>query len=88
MKELTMTIAEDLADQRAVLNYVLSEHPETLTLDELTRELAGDSPEFAQRERIERAVDELVGHGLLRRIDALVLPTRAATHFHGIGDGL
>jgi predicted transcriptional regulator len=82
------TIAsEDLRDQRVVLNYVLSLHPQALTLDELSRELTRNSHEFEQREWVERAVDELVGTGLVQRIDALVLPTRAAAHFHGTDQG-
>jgi hypothetical protein len=75
---------EDRRDQSTVLNHVLCLHPQALTLDELARELTGGSREFEQLDRVERAVAELVGAGLLHRVDALVLPTRAATHFHGI----
>ena len=78
---------EDLRDQSVVLNYVLHLYPQTLTFEELSRELAGNSHDFERRDQVERAVAALVGTGLLRRVDTLVLPTRAATHFYGIGGG-
>lgn len=73
--------AEDLRDQAAVLTHVLSHWPTQLRDCDLIRELAGDSGVFAERDRIERAVDDLVGAGLLFRCESVVLPTRAAIHF-------
>lgn len=78
---------EDLRDQSVVLNCVLHLHPQTLTFEELSRELTGNSHDFERRDQVERAVSALVGTGLLHRVDTLVLPTRAATHFYGIGGG-
>jgi hypothetical protein len=78
---------EDLRDQSVVLNYILHLYPQTLTFEELSRELTGNSRDFERRDQVERAVTALVGTGLLRRVDTLVLPTRAATHFYGIGGG-
>ena len=65
---------EDAAAQRAVLGFVLDEHPTLLAADEVEREVgAGDA--------VDRALDDLTGAGLLRREGATVLPTRAALHF-------
>jgi len=66
-----------------VLNEILFLYPETLTLDELVRELSNGSTDFGSSDDVHRAVRELTGAGLLRRVDALVLPTRAACYFAG-----
>ena len=71
------TAVEDLRDERAVLVHVVETHPTTLKLSDLTREL-GDPGAFSERDRIERAVRELVKGGLLFRCECGVLPTRAA----------
>lgn len=71
------TDAEDLRDERAVFVHVVATHPTTLKLSDLIREL-GDPEEFNERDRIERAVRELVKGGLLFRCECGVLPTRAA----------
>lgn len=76
---------EDLRDQSTVLNCVLNLYPQTLTFEELCRELIGNSRDFEQQDQIERAVATLVRAGLLHQVDTLVLPTRAAAHFYGIG---
>ncbi len=72
----------DERDQAAVLRLVLLLHPHPLTLDELVRETTAASLEFAERDRIERAVRSLVEGGLIRRHGDLVLPTRAAVLFY------
>ena len=69
--------AEDQRDERAVYVHVVEVHPATLTLSDLIRELS-DPEEFSERDRIERAVRELVKSGLVFRCEAGVLPTRAA----------
>ena len=74
--------AEDLRDQADVLTHVLTHWPTQLRDCDLLRELAGDCGEFAERDRIERAVRDLAGAGLLFRCDSVVLPTRAAIHFN------
>jgi hypothetical protein len=77
------TADEDLRDQSQVLREVLVIYPETTTLDELQRGLTAASGEFSDRDRIERAVRDLVAGGLLHlRAGDLVLPTRAAVNFH------
>lgn len=74
------TSAEDRAREAAVLHRVIALHPTPLTLADLVRELdaAGD---FAEQDAVERAVRDLVGCGLLRRSEALVLPSHAALRF-------
>ena len=47
------------------------------------RELTIASTEFSERDRIERAIRDLVAGGLLHlRAGDLVLPTQPAVHFH------
>ena len=75
------TRAADLATEAAVLRQVLTVHPVLLTVAELVRELAGENPEFAERDAIERAVRDLTGVGLLHGHGEFVAPTRAALHF-------
>ena len=76
------TAVQDDRDQAAVLREVLFIYPEVLTLDELARELTFVSDAFGQRDRIERAVRDLTGAGLLHQVGPLVLPTRTATVFN------
>ena len=76
--------AQDLHDQGVVLIHVLSIYPTQLRLSELIRELTDGSGDFAERDRIERAVRDLSGAGLLFRCEGLVLPTRAALRFNQI----
>lgn len=70
--------ADDLRDQAIVLAQVLSNWPVHLAIDDLLREIAADPGVYAEHDRIERAVRDLAAAGLVRRCDALVLPTRAA----------
>lgn len=69
--------AEDLQDEAAVLSHVVDSHPTTLRLSDLLREL-GDPEDFGKRDRIERAVRELIRTGLLFKCEGAVLPTRPA----------
>jgi len=71
--------AEDRKDERAVLAHVMETFPTALRLSDLVRELAA-SEDFADRDRIERAVRSLVSVGLLFRCDGAVLPTRQTAH--------
>ena len=65
---------EDVRFQSALLGLVLCEHPTELTAEDLRREL-GDP------DATDRAIDELVVVGLLRRAEEAVIPTRAALRF-------
>jgi|ERR1043166_1400014 hypothetical protein len=76
--------AQDLHDQGVVLIHVLTIYPTHMRLLELIRELTDDSGDFSEGDRIERAVRELIGVGLLFRCEGLVLPTRAALRFNQI----
>jgi len=78
--------AQDLHDQGVVLIHVLSIYPTQLRLSELIRELTDGSGDFAEQDRIERAVRDLSGAGLLFRCEGVVLPTRAALRFNQILD--
>jgi hypothetical protein len=82
----TTTAEQDYRDQSRVLREVLETYPESFTLAELTRELTIDSTDFIERDRIERAVRDLIAGGLLHLVGDLVLPTRAAANFHSLGD--
>lgn len=65
---LITTHEQDEGDQAAVLRHVLELHPTTLTRDELAREINGGRPRnFSEMDRIECAVRELAGTGLLHR---------------------
>ncbi len=70
--------AQDRHDQGIVLVHVFDTYPTNLRLSDLIRELTDNSGDFAEHDRIERAVVELVRVGLLFRCGGLVLPTRAA----------
>jgi len=72
---------EDQRDEAAVLMHVIDSHPVTLRLSDLIRDLS-DPEDFGDRDRIERAVRELVKGGLLFRCEAAVLPTRQALYAH------
>jgi hypothetical protein len=69
--------AEDEIDVRNVFTHVVTAQPGTLRFSDLILEL-GDPEEFSERDRIERAVRELVRAGLVFRVAEVVLPTRAA----------
>ena len=77
--------AEDQRDERAVLMHVVECHPATLRLSDLIRDLS-DPEEFSERDRIERAVGELVKGGLLFRCEGAVLPTRSALYAYELLD--
>jgi hypothetical protein len=72
----------DAATESAVLQQVLDLHPVLVTAAELVREIGGESPGFAERDAIERAIRDLIGAGLLHSHEALLLPTRAALRFN------
>jgi hypothetical protein len=80
------TASEDAAVESAVLQRVLDFHPVQVTAAELVREVAGPSPDFAERDAIERAIRDLTGAGLLHSRDAFVIPTRAALRFSQLLD--
>ena len=76
-------VAEDRRDEGAVLRHVVETHPATLRLSDLIRELS-DSDAFGDRDRIERAIRELVKGGLLFRCEGAVLPTRQTLYLFDV----
>jgi len=78
---------EDDAVQLALLTKVLALHPTQLSLVELTRELSAMPEQFAERDRVEQALQDLTGAGLLHRNGSFVTPTRAALRFEELIDG-
>jgi len=71
------TDVEDAGDMRSVFAHLIWAQPTALRESDLILELA-ESEEFGERDRIERAVRELVKAGLAFRCAGVVLPTRAA----------
>ena len=63
--------------ERAVVEAVVDLHPIQLTIDELIRELTDTPDDFASRDRIETAAQQLARAGLLHRHGQFLLPTRA-----------
>lgn len=59
------TARQDIRDQGIVLVHVLAVHPSHLILPELVREITAGASEFAEDDRMERAVRDLTGLGLL-----------------------
>lgn len=85
--EAASNAAQDRRDQGAVLAHIIDAHPTSLRLSDLILELADDPAEFADRDRIERATQDLVRVGLLFRCEGVVLPTRAALHAYEVLEG-
>jgi len=73
---------DDLHDQALVLDRLLVHWPTQLQEADLQRELQLGDDEFDHRDRVDRAVVSLRWAGLALRSGAIVLPTRAALHFH------
>jgi hypothetical protein len=71
---------EDLA-QQAVLAILLDGYPGQCSIDELVRELTDRPDDFAERDRIENAIRDLVRAGLAHRHGPFVFATRAAVRF-------
>jgi len=74
---------EEARSQSAVLREVLDLNPEIRTIAEQVRELTAALSEFGERDRIERAIRDLIAGGPLHcRAGDLILPTQAAVHLH------
>lgn len=82
----TTTATEDDRTEAAVLREVLFLYPESLTLEELIRQMTSASTEFPEVDQVRRAVRELTAAGLLHQVGDLVLPTRAAVRFHELAE--
>lgn len=71
---------EDAKVELAVLAFLLHEHPDRLTIPEVSRAMNRFS-DFNSEDAVERAIRELVGAGLLCCQGGYVQPTRAALYF-------
>jgi len=72
---------EDLV-QQAVLAILLDAHPAQRSIEEVVRELTDHPDEFGQRDRIDNAIRDLVGAGLLHRHGPFVFATHAAVRLN------
>lgn len=80
-RDPVIPVAEDAKTERAVLAFLIEEHPSQLTIPELSRALNAQPGGFDSDDAVERAVRELVGAGLLRCQGGYIVPTRAAVYF-------
>ena len=61
---------------------ILTSWPTHLRVTDLLREIVNDPGDFAQRDKVERAVRDLASAGLVFRCESVVLSTRAALRFN------
>jgi hypothetical protein len=73
---------DDLQDQALVLDRLLVHWPTHLQEADLQRELALGDDDFDHRDRVDHAIVALHWAGLALRSDPVVIPTRAALHYH------
>lgn len=66
----------------ALLSYLLELAPRAISIVELRREFLGLDPSFAETDQFVRAVRDLQRYGLIASTSLVVMPTRAAEHFH------
>jgi hypothetical protein len=81
------TAAEDIRDQGIVLIHVLAVHPTHLIVPELVREITSGRTDFAEDDRMERAIRDLTGLGLLHCPGGVVVPSRSAIRFNELLGG-
>jgi hypothetical protein len=67
--------------QQGVLAILLEAHPGQYSMAEVVREMTDRPDEFAPRDRVESAIRDLVGAGLVHRHGQFVFATRAAVRF-------
>jgi hypothetical protein len=77
-------VAETRQAERAVLTFLIDEHPSQLTIPEIARTFYAPPADFQKSDVVERAIRELVGAGLLHCEGAFLVPTRAALYFVGL----
>lgn len=77
-------VAETGQAERAVLSFLVDEHPSQLTIPEVARVFYAPPADFRKNDVVERAIRELVGAGLLHCKGAFLVPTRAALYFAGL----
>jgi hypothetical protein len=73
---------EDDRTQQSVLAILLDAHPALRSTEEVVREATDRPDEFAAHDRVDNAIRDLVGAGLLHRHGSFLFATRAAVRFH------
>lgn len=81
------THARDIRDQAVVLTFVLTLHPDHLTIPDLAHSLNAKSGDFKRPDAVERAVRELTGVGLFEIGSGRVQSTAAALRFIEVIEG-
>lgn len=76
---------KDRKIESAVLAFVLEQHPAQLSTGEVVLAFERDRAAFCQVDAIERALAELVGAGLLRRVGPVLAPTLPALYYSRLG---
>lgn len=79
--------ANDDREQEAILDHLLCEHPDQLTVGELIQEFTRGEGDISYVRQIEHCVAELTGAGLIHREGEAIRPTRAALRFHRLHEG-
>jgi hypothetical protein len=77
---------EDLEDEASVLDRLVTHWPTHLQESDIAREMGLDYKDFGGRDRIDRAVVQLYWGGLALCCGEVVIPTRAALHYHRLSD--
>lgn len=67
--------------RQAILALLLEVHPAQRSLEELLREMTDEPTAVPARVRVEDAVRDLVGAGLVHRHGSFFFATNAAVHF-------
>ena len=83
----TDPVARRREAERAVLTFLIDEHPSQLMVAEVSGRSTPARP-IREEDAVERAIRELVGAGLLCCQGAFLVPTRAALYFARLGGGL
>jgi hypothetical protein len=79
---------EDAMVETAVIGFVLEAHPDHLTIPELSLAIHPRAVgEFPSEDAVGRAIDALVGAGLLHLAGGLAVPSRAALYFNRLEVG-
>jgi hypothetical protein len=77
----SLPVDQDVQAERAVLAFLLNEHPAQLTIPEASRAINAVPGGFEAEDAVERAIRELDGAGLVHCYGGFAVPTRAALYF-------
>jgi hypothetical protein len=79
--EASDTLTQDRQLEGALLHLILALHPDHLTADELTREMAADPGRGDEAHAIRQAIRRLHRSNLVREVGETVVPTHTALRF-------